>query len=331
MPLQAELSPKEKTQIETMVECGVKVCEIARRLKRHRNTIGNYIKNPGKYAQNNRKGAVPKVDARTKRHIRALATVKTMSCGQIKNELKLPITRQRVQQICRKDLKLKYDARVRTPKLLPRHKKARLAFYERYKFWDSEFHKVIFSDEKKFNLDGPDGNQKYWRDPRQPRQTCFKRNHGGGSVMVWAAFSSFGKTPICFVPGRINSQMYTDLLESELISFAEEFHGEDWIFQQDNAPIHVSRYTRSFLESKNIPLLEWPAISPDLNPIEDLWGILTAKVFEGGRQFDSLKDLKKEIVKKWAAIELSTLQNLANSMPRRLRLVAQRKGDSISY
>jgi len=44
MPLQSELSPKEK-EIKTMIECGVQVCEIARRLKRHRNTIGKYLIN----------------------------------------------------------------------------------------------------------------------------------------------------------------------------------------------------------------------------------------------------------------------------------------------
>jgi len=307
MPRGTELSNEEHIKIKTMADCGVKVGVIATTINRHRNTISNFLKSPQKYAQNNRKGAVPKVDERTKRHVRALATEKLMSCAQIKAELKLPITRQRVQQICRKDLHLRYEAKVPKPKLLRRHKMARLAFYEKYKFWVNEFHNVVLSDEKKFNLDGPDGNQKYWRDPRHRRLTCHRRNHGGGSLMVWAAFSFFGKSPICFVPGRMNAEIYTDLLESELIPFSEEFHSEDFVFQQDNAPIHVARYTKMFLESKKIPLMQWPAISPDLNPIEDLWGILSAKVFGGGRQFETLKDLKEAIVKEWALTHIKFL------------------------
>jgi len=129
----------------------------------------------------------------------------------------------------------------------------------------------------------------------------------------------------------MNAEIYTDLLESELIPFSEEFHSEDFVFQQDNAPIHVARYTKMFLESKKIPLMQWPAISPDLNPIEDLWGILSAKVFGGGRQFETLKDLKEAIVKEWANIDKPVLQNLINSMPRRLQFVEQQKGDTISY
>ncbi|XP_043064701.1 uncharacterized protein LOC122320575 [Drosophila ficusphila] len=63
---------------------------------------------------------------------------------------------------------------------------------------------------------------------------------------------------------------------------------EDWVFQQDNVPIHAARYTLSFLESKSIPLLQWPAISPDFNPIKNLWDILSAKVYKRGRQFESM-------------------------------------------
>lgn len=111
--------------------------------------------------------------------------------------------------------------------------------------------------------------------------------------MVWAAFSARGKSPICFVPSRMNAQPYIDLLDSELIPFAKDFHGVNWIFQQDNAPIHVARATNGFFQSRNIPLLQWPALSPYLNPIEDLWGILSARIFGASKQYDTLKQLKQ--------------------------------------
>lgn len=63
--------------------------------------------------------------------------------------------------------------------------------------WKEEWTSVIFSDEKKFNLDGPDGLQFDWHDLAKSKQVAMTRNFGGGTVMVWAAFGFNGKTPIC--------------------------------------------------------------------------------------------------------------------------------------
>jgi len=127
MPRGTELSNEEQIKIKTMADCGVKVGVIATTINRHRNTISNFLKSPQKHAQNNRKGAVPKVDERTKLHVRALATEKMMSCAQIKAELKLPITRQRCNKFAERiyifDTKLRcqnlsyYDA-IKWPDLL---------------------------------------------------------------------------------------------------------------------------------------------------------------------------------------------------------------------
>ncbi|GBM19121.1 Transposable element Tc3 transposase [Araneus ventricosus] len=54
---------------------------------------------------------------------------------------------------------------------------------------------VLFSDEKKLNLDGPDGNRKYWHDLRKQPRSFLSRKSGGGSVMMWAAFGFNGQVP----------------------------------------------------------------------------------------------------------------------------------------
>ena len=54
--------------------------------------------------------------------------------------------------------------------------------------WQEEWHQVLFSDEKKFNLDGPYGYQYYWYDLRKEKETWMSRNFGGGNVMVWELF-----------------------------------------------------------------------------------------------------------------------------------------------
>lgn len=190
---------------------------------------------------------------------------------------------------------------------------------------------VVFSDEKKFNLDGPDGFSYYWHDLRKNNAPRLSRNFGGGSLMTWAAFCINGKTPICFISTKMKSINYTDLLEDVLIDFLENNLEDQVIFQQDNAPIHKSRETMAWFESKNIEVMRWPAYSPDLNPIENLWGILSRKVYENGRQFSSIQELRGEVNRCWQEIQPMTLQSLINSMPNRIFEVIKNHGGPTKY
>ena len=75
--------------------------------------------------------------------------------------------------------------------------------------------------------------------------------------------------------------------------------------------------------------MEWPAVSPDLNPIENLWGILARDVYRNARQFQTKEQLKEQVMRSWADIGSATLENLVNSMPKRCRDVKRAKGGSI--
>lgn len=331
MPRGCALSESEQIKIKILFESGSNIKTISERIKRHRNTITNFLKNPNNYGSIKRSGRKPTIDDRSKREIRRLAATKNMSAGQIKNQLGLEITKRRVQQILSTSEYLQYRKRLAKPKLLEKHKVARMEFAEEHKFWDDEWQSVIFSDEKKFNLDGPDGCQMSWQDLRLPRQTRCDRNFQGGSLMLWAAFGYRGKSNICFISNKMNAERYVELLDSELIEFAGENYGDSWVFQQDNAPIHNARHTKHFFEERNIPVLKWPAVSPDLNPIENLWGILSNAVYNNGRQFDNLKSLKTVIQEEWAKIDDDILRRLIDSMPRRITSVQINRGGHTKY
>ena len=181
-----------------------------------------------------------------------------------------------------------------------------MEFAKKHANWDSEWENVVFSDEKKFNLDGPDRNKSYWHRIGTKKETSVSRNFGGGTVMVWGAFSSYGTTPISWITPKMNSSDYIELLDNVLLNYAEDMDEDSWIFQQDNASIHNSKATKAFFRERNIKVMDWPARSPDLNPIENIWGLITQKVYENGH-FKSVKDLRDKIREVWSNLPLSYL------------------------
>src|SRR4051794_40287745 len=65
-----------------------------------------------------------------------------------------------------------------------------------------------------------------------------------------------------------------------------------WRLQQDNDPKHASRVTKSFIFEKRICIIDWPSNSPGLNPVENMWYIITNNVEKSmQRNVDELRDL----------------------------------------
>ena len=90
--------------------------------------------------------------------------------------------------------------------------------------------------------------------------------------------SSAGVGPLCFIKSRVNAAVYQEILE-HLLPSADELYGDaDFIFQQDLAPVHTAKSTKTWFNDRGITVLDWPANSPDLNPIENLWGIANRKM-----------------------------------------------------
>lgn len=145
--------------------------------------------------------------------------------------------------------------------------------------------------------------------------------------MIWGAFDSSGTLPLAFISNRMNAQDYQDMLDEHLTPYWQE----DYLFMQDNASIHRCASTMDFLKTHKIATLKWPACSPDLNPIENLWGIIVREVYRDNRQFSNVQDLKNAILQAWTNIPLLTLSNLVKSMPKRLLEVVKANGGPTKY
>ncbi len=106
-----------------------------------------------------------------------------------------------------------------------------------------------------------------------------------------------------------------------MLPAADQLYGDaDFIFQQDLPPAHSAKATSTWFKDHGIPVLNWPANSLDLNPIENLWGIVKRKM-----------PLKATIRATWALITPEQCHRLIDSMPRRIAAVIQAKGAPTKY
>ncbi|GBM84738.1 Transposable element Tc3 transposase [Araneus ventricosus] len=183
----------------------------------------------------------------------------------------------------------------------------------------------------KWNLDGPDGNIKYWLYLRKESRSFFSRQSSGGSVMVWTAFGFKGEVGFAFLDGRQNSSKYIETLVNHLMPFSENKGGRNWEYQHDNAPIHTSNSKKNYVNLKNVTVLEWPPMNPDLNPIKNVWGITSRNLYENGEQFYSVNALKRAIERAWYNLELEILQTLIMSMEKRVYYVILKNGKTLNY
>ncbi len=103
----------------------------------------------------------------------------------------------------------------------------------------------------------------------------------------------------------------------------------DFIFQQDLAPAHTAKSTKSWLNDHGVGVLDWPANSPDLNPIENLWGIVKRKM--RNKRPNNADDLKTTVKETWASIPPQQCHKLITSMPRRIEAVIKAKGAPTKY
>jgi hypothetical protein len=228
---------------------------------------------------------------------------------------------------------------------------ARLAFAKKYgKLKEREWSRWLFTDEKKFVLYSAPNSQNlriYCLSPEEVPNKMVPKN--SPSFMVWGGMSSSGLTELEFLPEKttLNADRYINLILERAVPKVKarrSTHGKPWVtkrlfrdpttwvFLQDGAPPHKAKTTQAWL-AKNVPDFikhgEWPGGSPDLNPIENVWGALADAV--GQRGAKNLHELKMVVQEEWEKISVDFLENLVFSMPRRLKAVQEAKGWHTKY
>lgn len=320
-------------KILTLKEEGYRIDEIVERCGVSQSSVYRVIKRG--QIQNNRvypkgTGRPASISARDKRQIRRkLKSDPTASAKKIISNLDLSVSKSTILRTIKKLQFKKRKFKVK-PILKAHHREGRLALAKKTIHWTKRWSKVYFTDEKKFNLDGPDGWNCFWADLNEKNDKNYfsKDIHKKQSVMVWGAFSLQEQLPLVRLEGKQNGEKYAELIEN---SFFYQVMSDEFVLVHDNAPCHTAKASKDKIEELKIDVLDWPAYSPDLNPIENLWGHIVRNIYAGGKTYDNVDELWEAIQQCWENIPKKIIKSLVKSMCKRMVNLLENGGRTLKY
>ena len=195
---------------------------------------------------------------------------------------------------------------------------------------------VLFTDESKFNVSRSDGRKRVYRATGERfNESCVLKSDrwGGGSIHVWAGITTFHRTDLVILNRNVNAQTYVDdVLHPVAIPFLRRhFPRGQCIYQHDNAPAHRARLTNDFLQQNNVRCMDWPALSPDMAPIEHIWDELGRRVYARTPKPRNLHELRQALVQEWANIPQRRIAAVTLSMRRICTALIDANGSYTRY
>jgi transposase len=210
------------------------------------------------------------------------------------------------------------------------HRRRRLAWARQQLRDPPDWAKVYYADEKQWRLDGPTSRGKVLYDTRDPYPTLEQTGVSDNAVHVWGAFSRARCLDLSFVSGSFNSAQYISILSSQ---FPLHRRSNVTVLLHDRHPVHKSKETVEWMQQANIEVILLPAKSPDLNPIENLWSLVSRRVYTGVDTYTSKSVLAAAVLQAWAVVasDRGLRERLVDSMTRRLQAVVKMHGGPTKY
>ncbi len=151
------------------------------------------------------------------------------------------------------------------------HKRCRVLWAKAHLKWTVwKWKSVLWSDESKFDIFVENHGRRVFRAKEEgDLPACYQCSvQKPAYLMVWECISAYSMGSLHVLEGTMNAERYIKILEQHMLPSRRR------IFQQDNAKPHTAAITTAWLHSRRVQVVNWPACSPDLSPIENIWRII---------------------------------------------------------
>ncbi|GFV39578.1 transposable element Tcb2 transposase [Trichonephila clavipes] len=220
--------------------------------------------------------------------------------------------------------------------LTPRHRASRRRWAAEHRDWEQhDWSQVLLTDESRFSLECDTRRVLVWRDRGTRNNPAFVRERSRyrrAGWMVWGGISIGGRTDLHIIRnGTLTSRRYADeMLRPHVIPYAGAIV-DSFVFQDDNTRPHRAPLVENMLAAETIQRMEWPAYSPDLNPIEHVWDRLGRRIAARPRPSATVRDLEIALLEEWNSIPQRLIDNHIATMANKCAAVLAVRGDHTPY